>query len=985
MNTQPLPKRPSLAAAPFRAAILVILTMAGILGLFWAYDEYLNYRFTVDSIRARYLKQYQDRLVEEMESVIDFVDYRKSQTDQLIEEELVDKVQTAYITAAHLYSLYKDKISQQELRTMIIEAIRPLRWDTGRGYYFIVRTADGVVELNADMPELEKTSQLDLVNVDGDHVILGMIDIATKRGAGLYRYRWQKPGKTGHSFPKVVFVKSFEPFGWFIGTGIYEDDMNARIRQDIIGRLKNIHFSASGTVNCFTGEGVTLADFEPKRSGRLVSAIVDARNRPIGREFLDIARSEDGEGFVEYHRFRTEKGDPVPRLAYVRTFPAWDWVFVTGIDMDEMEETIVRESDRHLNIVYRDIAVFVFLLLIAISIVAVIAYYHSQRTRHGIELFTDFFRDAADHKIKLDDMDFQYQEFAILGEFANRMVDEKIEKEQMIRADRLRLDALLRLSEMTGASQKEVCDLILGRMLEITGSERGYIALPSSDEAVVSLQSFLEADGSEWSKEDSEISRFADKAGYPGTALRQRSAVICNAVDDAAGSVVYPVAKGPVRNHIDVPIVDGERVPLIAGVCNKRGDYSDFDVGQLRLLLEGMRHHFLKNSSEREMLRLRNLLKGINDSMPSILIGVDMNGRVMQWNREAERLTGIAATDAEGLLLSQVFPRLSGYLVRVQEVIESGIPAVEQRVPYADNGETRYESITVYPLVAQHVTGAVIRIDDVTEKVRIEDLMIQSEKMLSVGGLAAGMAHEINNPLAGILQNLQVVQNRLSPALPKNSEVAATFDIRMEDVEAYMKARGVDAMFRAISDSAKRAAQLVQNMLSFSRKSDSSFTSQDIRRLMDDTLVLAANDYDLKKKYDFRKIEIRKEYGSDIPAVPCEVTNIQQVFLNILRNAAYALSEREWVDEAPRLTIRIAGEEQAVRIEIADNGPGMAENIRKRIFEPFFTTKPVGLGTGLGMSISYFIIHDQHKGTIEVNSMPGQGATFIIRLPCRRS
>ena len=332
-----------------------------------------------------------------------------------------------------------------------------------------------------------------------------------------------------------------------------------------------------------------------------------------------------------------------------------------------------------------------------------------------------------------------------------------------------------------------------------------------------------------------------------------------------------------------------------------------------------------------------------------------------------------------------MFPRLTGHLWKIQAVVESGVPSEERNVPYAQDGEIRYDTITVYPLVAEHVTGVVIRIDDVTERVRIEELMIQSEKMLSVGGLAAGMAHEINNPLAGILQNLQVVQNRLSPELRKNSEVAASFGIRMEQIEAYLQARGIDEMFRSINESARRAAQLVLNMLSFSRKSDSSFSSQNICRLMDDTLELSSNDYDLKKRYDFRRIEIVRHYDEVIPLVPCEATNIQQVFLNIVKNAAYALAEKRFVDDGPRLTIGIRADDRMVTVDIADNGPGMDEKTRKRIFEPFFTTKPVGLGTGLGMSIAYFIIHDQHKGTIQVQSEAGKGATFTVRLPYSRA
>lgn len=218
----------------------------------------------------------------------------------------------------------------------------------------------------------------------------------------------------------------------------------------------------------------------------------------------------------------------------------------------------------------------------------------------------------------------------------------------------------------------------------------------------------------------------------------------------------------------------------------------------------------------------------------------------------------------------------------------------------------------------------------------------------------------------------------------KNAEVAREVGISMEDIVNYMQKRGIDEMFLSINESAKRAAKLVLNMLSFSRKTDSSFSSQDICELMDITLQLAANDYDLKIKYNFNNIAIEKEYEANIPPVLCEVTNIQQVFLNIIRNAAYALSEKMFSLDTPKLAIRMSRDDRMVVVEIADNGPGIDEKIRKRIFEPFFTTKPIGLGTGLGVSIFYFIVHDQHKGSIEVKSETGKGATFIIRLPYQR-
>ncbi|MCP5108748.1 MAG: PAS domain S-box protein [bacterium] len=273
--------------------------------------------------------------------------------------------------------------------------------------------------------------------------------------------------------------------------------------------------------------------------------------------------------------------------------------------------------------------------------------------------------------------------------------------------------------------------------------------------------------------------------------------------------------------------------------------------------------------------------------------------------------------------------------------------------------------------------------EDITQRKHTEEMMIQSEKMVTAGRLAAGMAHEINNPLAGILQSIQVIQGRVSPKSPANREAAEKCGITIEAVEAYLYRRKIPGFLAAVKEAGERAAVIVENMLSFSRKSESSFALNDIGELLDKTIVLAENEYDLSKKYDFRQIAIVKEYQPNIAPVPCEASKIQQVIFNLLKNAAQAIYERKPASKPkePRITLRTKREKDMVRIDVKDNGPGIPGDVRRKIFEPFFTTKSVGTGTGLGLSVSYFIITENHRGTMEVISTPGRGTTFTIRLP----
>jgi PAS domain S-box-containing protein len=388
-----------------------------------------------------------------------------------------------------------------------------------------------------------------------------------------------------------------------------------------------------------------------------------------------------------------------------------------------------------------------------------------------------------------------------------------------------------------------------------------------------------------------------------------------------------------------------------------------------------------RKRAQEEMLRLRNYLSNIIDSMPSMLVGVDAEGRVTQWNAAAEGVTEISAAAIQGQRLSEILPSLCHVMENVQQAMHTKTVHSESKTPRLAGGKMRYEDITVYPLTGYGMDGAVIRIDDVTERVNIEEMIIQSEKMLSVGGLAAGMAHEINNPLGVILQASQNILRRVSPDLPANTRVAEECGTTLGVVRKYLLQREIPLFLEDIRNSGLRAAQIVENMLAFSRMSDVQGSSTDLADLLDRTVALAATDFDLKKGFDFREIEIVREYHPDVPLVICRASKIQQVFLNILRNGAEAMMETRESGRAPRFVLRVLRDESMARIDIEDNGPGMAEAMRRRVFEPFFTTKDPGEGIGLGLSVSYFIITEDHGGTLSVECAPGTGSRFIIRLP----
>lgn len=354
------------------------------------------------------------------------------------------------------------------------------------------------------------------------------------------------------------------------------------------------------------------------------------------------------------------------------------------------------------------------------------------------------------------------------------------------------------------------------------------------------------------------------------------------------------------------------------------------------------------------------------------------SGRYLEANAAAETLTGRSREELLQMKTSEVSPKGAEERLRIYK--EGEKPSKMGEVAYErPDGTVRIAELNAIPIDKNTM---IVIARDITEYRKTQEMILQNEKMMSVGGLAAGMAHEINNPLGGIIQTAGVMANRLSNlTLPANQEAADRAGTTIDSVYAYMEDRGIMDMLERIDVSGKRAAEIVHNMLSFSRLDESIMSSHSLPELMDRCIDLAGSDYDLKKKYDFKHINIFRDYEEDLTPVVCEAGKIQQVLLNLLRNAAEAMFDHNV--NSPRISIAIRKEpaKEMIHLSLADNGPGMSEEVRRRVFEPFFTTKSVDSGTGLGLSVSYFIIADTHQGEMDVESSPGNGAVFHIRLP----
>jgi signal transduction histidine kinase len=427
--------------------------------------------------------------------------------------------------------------------------------------------------------------------------------------------------------------------------------------------------------------------------------------------------------------------------------------------------------------------------------------------------------------------------------------------------------------------------------------------------------------------------------------------------------------------------VHGRTIAYIGASRTLDGEYlSSVDVellltqtGYIAIAIENASLYRSLQRKVEEYERLKEFSENIVESINVGILAADLEDRVESWNSQIEQLSGVSRENALGHKLSDLFPsELTEQFNRVRG--QTGIHHIYKFVlkpSLNGNGNGNGHSngggnghavlparfreatlnIAIAPLVSkdQEQIGRLIIFDDVTDRAELEQRLVQADKLSSIGLLAAGVAHEVNTPLAVISTYAQMLAKQMAEDSPQKTLI-----------------------LDKIAKQTFRASEIVNSLLNFSRTSSTSFGDVGLNRVIQETLSLL--EHQLQKS----NVQIHTELDANVPPVHGNTGKLQQVFLNLFLNA------RDAMLGGGTLTVRTWRDSAGVRVEVSDSGHGIAPEHLQRIYDPFFTTKGAQKGTGLGLSVTYGIIQE-HGGSIEVFNRPDGGACFRLELPVSRA
>ena len=404
-----------------------------------------------------------------------------------------------------------------------------------------------------------------------------------------------------------------------------------------------------------------------------------------------------------------------------------------------------------------------------------------------------------------------------------------------------------------------------------------------------------------------------------------------------------------------------------------------------------------RKKARRTVKEAHREIEHLISSLPTILIGLTKENKIIHWNTVAEKVLNTSASDVMGLTLGQCriewdWDKISDGIAKSQT--ESSTLRVDNIHYRNADGEERYLGLTITPLNGKDnsILGLTIIGADITDRIKFEAQLHQSQKMEAIGQLAAGIAHEINTPAQFVGDNTRFLQDAFNDLIeacnlykelikaaeskPLSEEFIQILEKRFDELDIDYLEEEVPLAIQQTLKGVDRITHIVQAMKIFAHPGGIEKEPTEINKEIEKTLIITRNEW----KY---VAELVTDFDKTLPTVPCHRAEFNQVILNLIINAAHAIADANSENSSEKGTITISSilDGNWAEIRISDTGHGIPEEIQHRIFDLFFTTKEPGRGTGQGLAIAHSVIVEKHNGVINLETEKGKGTTFVIRLP----
>lgn len=424
-------------------SLLMVSIAIGAMGTYWLIREWSDFSENAERIKEEYFHEQKQILKSQVDNTLNYINIAAQSVEGRMKNELKSRVYEAWSIANSLYQTNKGKRSDDEIKEMIKQALRPVRFLNGRGYFFAT-SLKGVEILHPVFPEFEGKNIIDLQDGHGNYVIRDEIDIVSTKGEGFIVDYWPKPdGNQDSLYPKTSFVKLFEPFNWYIGTGEYMDNIEADVQEEVIERISSTKFGEEGYIFVDTYDGyAVIIDSDKLKRGAYVWDVTDPNGVKVIQEEYKIVNTPDGGGFIEYSWKKRNSDEIAPKISYIAGYPKWEWMIGAGVYVDDIQKLVENERLDLMNKTLIQIMEIIFILFLTWIGVYLLLHRTTTLMRKNFSNLIHSFQNAILAGKPTEERDYLFSEYNTMAGSFNQVISERSEAQKALELQKVRFEQL---------------------------------------------------------------------------------------------------------------------------------------------------------------------------------------------------------------------------------------------------------------------------------------------------------------------------------------------------------------------------------------------------------------------------------------------------------------------------------------------------------------------------------------------------------------